>query len=288
VTLVKHRFAAPAGDLCWFEWGEAGQGPTLLLLHATGFHARCWDAVLAALPETAHVAALDLPGHGRSYRPESLADWTATADAVQAFLDWLDRPVFAIGHSMGGCIAARLAAVRPDLVTQALLIDPVIMPRDYYAQADGQAVFDPVSHPVARRRNQWDSAEQMIARFAGRAPYASWRPDVLADYCRHGLLPAQDGTFELACPPLLEASAYAGSAAADPWSVLADVQCPVTVVRAKGGERSGAIDFSISPTDPDLAKAFAHGNDLHWPEHSHFIPMEVPDRVAALIWERMR
>lgn len=281
----EHRFAAPSGEICWFEWGRRGEAPTLLMLHATGFHARCWDKVVATLPSDAHVVALDLRGHGRSFRPETLADWRATADDVVAFLDALDRPVFAIGHSMGGCIAARLAALRPAVMTRALLIDPVIMPRAFYAQAAGQLAFDPVVHPVARRRDRWDSVEAMIERFSDRLPYSAWDPRVLDDYCRYGLVPASDGGLELACPALLEASAYAGSAVADPWPMLGDVGCPVLVLRARNGERAGAIDFSISPTALDLAEAFANGRDMHWPEHSHFIPMEAPERVAALIGE---
>jgi len=57
---IEHRFAAPGGELCWFEWGKAGDRPTLLLLHATGFHARCWDATIKALPQDWHYIALDL------------------------------------------------------------------------------------------------------------------------------------------------------------------------------------------------------------------------------------
>ena len=46
----EHRLSTPDGDICWFEWGEPGNAASLLLLHATGFHARCWDQVVAALP----------------------------------------------------------------------------------------------------------------------------------------------------------------------------------------------------------------------------------------------
>ncbi len=52
--------------LCWFEWGpEHRASGTVLLLHATGFHARCWDQIVRHL-EGQHVIAVDLRGHGRS------------------------------------------------------------------------------------------------------------------------------------------------------------------------------------------------------------------------------
>ena len=78
----EHRQRTPQGEICWFEWGERGEGASLLLLHATGFHARVWDQVVAALPAGTHVIAPDHRGHGRSYRPATLADWAATADVL--------------------------------------------------------------------------------------------------------------------------------------------------------------------------------------------------------------
>lgn len=284
----EHRFAAPGGEICWFEWGQPGDLPTLLLLHATGFHARCWDRVVAQMPNRLHVIAVDMRGHGRSYRPDSLGDWTATADDIVAFSDAaLRRPVLGIGHSMGGCVLARAAALRPSLFARLLLVDPVIMVPELYRNPIFNPDGHPEDHPVARRRNSWDSAAQMVAHFADRAPYSHWERPVLEDYCRYGLVPSAAGGLELACPPRLEASAYIGSWRHDPYPQLDAVECPVLVLRARNGERASALDFSISPTAPDLATHFRHGTDLHWQDQSHFIPMEATGRLAALIRDEL-
>ncbi len=42
-----------------------GEGDPVLLLHATGFHARCWDEIVRRLPGRP-VYAVDLPCHGLS------------------------------------------------------------------------------------------------------------------------------------------------------------------------------------------------------------------------------
>jgi pimeloyl-ACP methyl ester carboxylesterase len=287
---VEHRYAAPAGEICWFEWGAAGAKPTLLLLHATGFHARCWDATVAALPDDQHVVALDLRGHGRSYRPDSLSDWMETADDVVAFLrDQIAAPVVAVGHSMGAYVAAWAAAMAPEKFAQLLLVDPVMMVPEIYAQQPDGAGSSPNDHPVARRRNAWDSAEQMIERFASREPYMNWRADVLANYCTYGLVPAASGEgLELACPPLLEASAYMGAWRNNPYLWIEQVDCRTTILRARNAERKSAMDFSASPTAPDLWKSFADARDLQWPDVSHFIPMEAPERLAELIAQTLR
>ncbi|MDK2761272.1 MAG: alpha/beta hydrolase [Sphingopyxis sp.] len=282
----EHRLETPEGDLCWFEWGTRGSGPSLLLLHATGFHARLWDQVVAALPEGAHVVVPDHRGHGRSYRPATLANWAETADVLLPLIDGLGgHPIIGCGHSMGAYILTRLASQRPASFAHLVLIDPVIMDPAFYAGEAGP-MPDPADHPVARRRNIWSSAEEMRARFADRPPYAGWNPRVLADYCTHGLLAAGEG-LELACPPVLEASVYQNALRTSPHEWLPYIAAPVTLIRAPTGERSGALDFSSSPTWTGLGPAIGAQNDEVWAEHSHFIPMENPARVAALLAEHL-
>jgi pimeloyl-ACP methyl ester carboxylesterase len=132
----EHRQATPEGEICWFEWGRRGEGSSLLLLHATGFHARLWDQVVAALPDSTHVIAPDHRGHGRSFKPASLSDWAATSDALLPLVDRLaGTPLVGCGHSMGSYVLSRLAAERPDAFRHIFLIDPVIMDPVFYAHA---------------------------------------------------------------------------------------------------------------------------------------------------------
>lgn len=280
----EHRQETPEGDICWFEWGERGQGPSLLLLHATGFHARLWDRVVEALPAGTHVIAPDHRGHGRSFRPATLANWAATSDALLPLLDGLGgHPIVGCGHSMGAYVLTRLASQRPGAFRHLVLIDPVIMDPALY-EGEAGPIPEPADHPVARRRNIWTSAEEMRARFADRPPYANWDPRVLADYCTHGLIPPADGDgLELACPPALEASVYQNALRTSPHEWLHYLAAPSTVIRAPTGERGGSLDFSLSPTWTGLATAIGTERDELWAEHSHFIPMENPARVAALL-----
>ena len=281
----EHRLETPDGDICWFEWGERGERPSLLLLHATGFHARLWDQVVAALPAGTHVIAPDHRGHGRSFRPATLANWTATADVLLPLLDGLGgHPIVGCGHSMGAYILTRLASQRPAAFRHLVLIDPVIMDPAFYEGEAAKVIPDPADHPVARRRNVWTDVEEMRARFADRPPYANWDPRVLADYCAHGLLPPADGAgLELACPPALEASVYQNALRTSPHEWLHYLATPSTVIRAPTGERGSALDFSLSPTWIGLGPAIGAERDELWAEHSHFIPMEAPARVAALL-----
>ena len=280
----EHRLAAPEGELCWFEWGDVSDRPSVLLLHATGFHARLWDQVVAALPAGTHVVAPDHRGHGRSAKPASLSDWAATSDFLLPLIDRFAGASFVgCGHSMGGYVLTRLAAERPAAFRHLILIDPVIMPPEFYPDVQ-QPVPDPAEHPVARRRGRWDDWQAMNAHFGSRPPYAHWRPEALADYCRHGLLPATDGEgWELACPPALEASVYLNALRTNLHGWFGRMSAPASVIRARTGERDGNLDFSVSPTWPGLGAALGAVRDEQWGELSHFIPMEAPERLAMLI-----
>ncbi len=277
--------ASESGDICWFEWGQQGDGPTLLLLHATGFHARLWDQVVAHLPPQTHVIAPDHLGHGRSFRPASLGDWRVTADALLPLVShFAETPLVGCGHSMGGYVLSRLAAARETAFSHLVLIDPTIFDPAAYTRSKDSAFPDPADHPIARRRKIWQGPGEMVTRFADRLPYSKWRPEVLADYATFGLLPSTEGEgWELACPPALEASVYQGALRNSPHLWLAMLSTSATVIRAKSGDRAGALDFSQSPTWPALGKAIGAVCDEQWPEHSHFIPMEAPQRVADLL-----
>jgi hypothetical protein len=49
-----HRARVNGIELAYFEWGRAVQGrdATLLLAHATGFHARVWDQMIGHWPRS--------------------------------------------------------------------------------------------------------------------------------------------------------------------------------------------------------------------------------------------
>ena len=274
--------AANGIDLAYFEWGAPSARPSVLLVHATGFHARCWDGVVRALGEEWHAIAVDLRGHGRSSK-QGPYDWRQFGDDVSAFVEALGiGGAIGVGHSMGGHALTQAAARHPSGFAQLLLVDPVILDPAAYA-APGQPAFAKAEqHPVSRRRNAWASAEQMFRHFEHRSPFSLWQPDVLLDYCRFGLLAEGDG-FVLACPPLVEASIYLGSAGHDIADDIDSVRQRVVVLRAERKAERGPMDFSQSPTWEGLAAAFANGRDVHLPQLTHFIPMQRPQLVAEHI-----
>lgn len=283
---TPHTFAASAARIAYVEWGEPG-GQPVLLIHATGFHARVWDQTVKALGDGFHVFAVDVRGHGQSEKKGAMPDWTVAAHDIGELVEHLNlKNVIGAGHSMGGHVLVQVAAEHQRAFKRLVLVDPVMLPPEVYANPKFFAMPEGQVHPVAKRRNAWASWEAMFDAFKSRAPYSLWNVDVLADYCRYGLVPAANGQgFELACPPEIEASIYTASAGTDIYAIAARVNVPVVVLRAKprgDGPRDRA-DFSASPTWEGAARAFTHGRDVQLFHLTHFIPMEDPALTARFI-----
>ncbi len=266
------------------------------MLHATGFHARCWDRVIAHLCHDYHVIAVDHRGHGRSGKPESLSDWSLQARDAARLIQHLDiKNIIGVGHSMGGNAMVQICGTYGDYFERLVLVDPTIMAEQFYQKPEDPSQIDPSVHPVSRRRNDWDSAQQMFDHFKNRLPYCLWQEDILRDYCDYGLLPNDSQTdaqtdgeaaFQLACPPILEASVYLGFNCVNPYPLVDKITCPVHILRAPGLQEGGEMDFTVSPTWDGLVGRFANGRETYLPDLTHFMPMQDPLLVASLIKKR--
>ena len=130
--------------------GRPRSDPTLpvVLIHGIADSALTWAFTLGGLARIGPVYALDLPGFGQSGYPPGQR--FATIDAQIAVLralisEVIGRPVLLVGNSMGGWIAARLAAQTPALVRGVVLLDPG------GALLEGHASWTPFADLVAVR-----------------------------------------------------------------------------------------------------------------------------------------
>ncbi|QCI12980.1 alpha/beta fold hydrolase [Pseudomonas putida] len=123
---------------------DEGQGPVVLWLHGSGPGASGFSNFKGNYPQL--VAAgyrnivLDLPGFGRSDKPEEVRyELDFFVDCVAALLDQIgiDRCTV-LGNSLGGAIALGLALRRPELTERLILLAPGgVEERETYFQMPG-------------------------------------------------------------------------------------------------------------------------------------------------------
>lgn len=281
---ITHQVELSDVTLQVTEW--PGSGDPVLLLHATGFHSRCWDSIVEKL-SGAHVYAVDLRFHGGS-DSHGQVNWLLMARDIQELLEALDlHRVVGVGHSLGGYLTAYVGASQQRRFKHLVLIDPVIFPREHYRKNFGAAEqIDPAESPVTRRKNAWQDAEEMYQRFKNRAPFSRWQRQVLRDYCKYALRTApRESAMQLACDPLHEASIYINQKGNEAiFDLLPSLALPVTVLRAPQ-DLDNPDNLAGSPTWPGLADFLPNARDLYLPQMSHFIPMEDPALVARIIQE---
>lgn len=102
--------------------------PPALYVHGLGGSSQNWSALMPLLADVVDGEAVDLPGFGDSPPPDD-GDYSVTghARAVIRHLDASGRgPVHLLGNSLGGAVATRIAAVRPDLVRTLTLVSPAL------------------------------------------------------------------------------------------------------------------------------------------------------------------
>jgi pyruvate dehydrogenase E2 component (dihydrolipoamide acetyltransferase) len=110
--------------LRYLELGDAADTP-ILFLHGFGSDFNSWMFNQTVLADGFRTIALDLPGHGGSTKSVGAGDPTALTDVVETALAALGvEHMHLVGHSMGGAIAALLAARRPESVVTLSLIAP--------------------------------------------------------------------------------------------------------------------------------------------------------------------
>ena len=272
---------ADVGDsvITYLDYG--GDGPALVLLHATGFLPWLWHPVAAALSQRCRVIAPYMCDHREEDPHQGGLKWITLAEDLAVLCDvlGLERP-FMAGHSMGGTLAT-LAVGLFGLEAAALsLIEPIFLPQEFYGLDIG--VDDhPLASKAIRRRNGWQDREEAVGYLRSKPLFAEWDDQVLDLYIQYGMEQGAAGGLVLACSPLREAALFMGSIHTDPWPLLPEVTCPVLVIEGSGSENRAYIDLQKA------AALFPAGRHVMVEGAGHLIPMEKPAVVADLLRDFM-
>src|SRR6266478_8349718 len=172
-----------------------------------------------------------------------------------------------IGHSAGATAIGGLAAERPDLVSRAVLVEPVIFESPTAPELGWR---NPFIEKTLKRKRVFDSVEAMVSNFEHKPPYSTWRKDILLDYCEFGTRPSRDGKRELKCAPEVEARLYETAPEFDGLQRILDCKIPLLIMF---GARSDSLGATPSGK---IANQLKTAQVIDVPDTSHFLPMKPP------------
>jgi pimeloyl-ACP methyl ester carboxylesterase len=251
------------------DWG--GDGAPLIVLHATGMLARVYRPFAEALTALGHVYSYDQRGHGDSGRsPDGIYTWDRTADDLEAFILAMGfRDVRAFGHSAGATAIGTVLSRRPDLIARGFLAEPVLID-DQNPSARNNSLYE----GTLKRRASFDSLPAMLANYAGKPPFNSWRAGILNDYCLYGSRDGAGGKRYLKCLPADEALVYQSAPAFDGLGYILRSRNPLSILYGERTDTQGIMLVDrIAANAPQRQVTIV-------PNAGHFLPMEEPDYVA--------
>ncbi len=214
------------------EYAEQGAQQPVLLVHGWGATRSVWRQLWPHLVSRGRALAPDLPGWGRSdkpdapYTPEWYGRW------LREFLDVRGiASADVVAHSMGAMAAAMLAAENPERVRRLVLVN---MP------VDGAEAFSPRTYALVRPGLRW-----LMYQLLGLRAIRSW---VARDFTYEAPLGDEDldavrrGSYDSMV------RSVRGMIAADTREQLARLNVPTLVIGT-------THDALVGPAQADLAAA---------------------------------
>jgi pimeloyl-ACP methyl ester carboxylesterase len=263
--------------------------PPALYVHGLGGSSQNWSALMPLLDDVVDSEAVDLPGFGDSPPPDDgNYSITAHARAVIRYLDASGRgPVHLFGNSMGGAIATRVAAVRPDLVRTLTLVSPALPELRVQRSAvpTGLLAVPGVAALFTRYTRQWTAEQRVRGIMAlcygdpARVTEEGFRHAV-EEMERRIRLPYMWDAMARSTRGLVNAYTLGGQHGL--WRQAERVLAPTLLVY---GGRDQLVGFRMASR---AARAFRDSRMLTLPEAGHVAMMEYPERVADTFRELLR
>ena len=195
--------------------GRADSAAPIVLIHGFTADSMNWAPLEQVMAGRREVIRIDLPSHGASPRKTVARFEDLVAPVIEAF-DLLDlgRGAHVVGHSLGGAVAAALAARRPAAVASLMLIAPAGL---------GPEINGDVLDGILRA-TRTESLAPWLQQLAGSRDVISY------DFAQAAMAARQEPELRAAQQAMAAALFADGTQTIDIRDALARVDCPVRVL----------------------------------------------------------
>ena len=282
------------GETSFIEIFDNKDKPGFQFAHATGFNALTYKELLEPLSDNFNVRAVDARGHGFTKlkaNPQDMYDWKIYCDdlikSVELFVEKTQKPIILSGHSMGAASAIQVAAIRPDLVSGLVLVDPVLMTnkikvifkigRKYPLFKNFPIIKQGMmmSEATKKRRRYWKNKEEIFNSYKNKLIFKTWTETTIRNYIEGGTELIGDET-RLTCDPLWEAATFS-SWKHDAMGLIDKLNCPITLLQAEFNSTArGNGPRKLMQQDKLGVHKIVKGS-------THFLPMEFPNIIKEEI-----
>ena len=256
---------------------EAGEGPTVVLLHGLGATNASFLPTLSDLAVDHHVIAPDFPGFGESGKPIRKYHATFYARWLREFLLNLSIPrVHVVGNSMGGRVAIEMALRFPDMVDKIVLLCPApafIKGRSYVPIVRWlRPELAMIPTPMFSHRQVVRGVRSMFSR-PQRLP-DTWYDAAADEFMRVFRNPAARIGFFSASRQIYLEEPFGEKGF---WDRLPTMTTPALFV---WGERDRLVPAAFAR---HVVKALPNAHSVVLPDCGHVPQFELPDRTNELI-----
>jgi pimeloyl-ACP methyl ester carboxylesterase len=205
--------------------------------HANGFPLGIYEPLLSRLGQKLSISALAMratwPNIGPPPRKRT---WDIYAHDLIAYIEaTFERPIIAIGHSMGATCTAMAASTRPDLFKAVVLIEVAMLSRPLakLASIAPKVVMELIepAKSTLKKKDSWRSRSEFEESCKNNPVFKRFNKEAFEALVKHGLSETPGGDFKYAFPKSWEAHNY--TQPPNIMSILENLNVPCVAIRGK-------------------------------------------------------
>jgi pimeloyl-ACP methyl ester carboxylesterase len=261
-------------DGCKIRYRDTGSsGPMVVFNNGIGGSLESWGNQFAAFGQDYRLVAWDMPGHGQSELGNQPYDPDKFAAFGWRFLEHLniDRAIL-IGHSMGGGVALRMAALNPSRVSKLALVASATLGRDapflfrlFTLPGIGELMTKPSKNGIE---------QQTKAMLKNSAAISQQRKDQMLEYAQR---PGAQKAFLSTMRLMTDFSGQRQAIVSRSHEILKSLDVPVLIVQ-------GRDDLVIKPRHSEqAAKVAKNGKVIMLEDCGHAPQEEKPEAFNTIL-----